>query len=123
MINPVVYPITLYQLDDFDLQLNWRERCGATFDLNGYNARFTLWPTETDRTAFVYQVTNPMIGGNGIMLGNVSPNIWTHITSSFINFDPRPQWYVLELRTPVGTSPEVSGVWFRRAHGIVTYIV
>lgn len=82
----------------------------------------TFWPSKTDRSAAIYQITNPQTAGNGIALGDTSPNIWAHIIEDNVDFDPAPKWYILELQTPAGTDPAVDGVWFRLAMGIVTYV-
>ncbi len=123
MITPIILPITLYALDDFDLQLNWRERCGPTYDLQTYDARMTFWPTKIDRSGQIYQITKPMVSGNGITLNDTSPNIWAHILAVNVDFDPAPGWYILELQTPAGADAGVDGVWFRLAEGKVTYEV
>ncbi len=123
MITPIILPITLYALDDFDLQLNWKVRCGPPYNLTNYNAKMTFWPTKVDRSAPVYQTTNPPVGATGIALSDTSPNIWVHITGSLIDFDPPPLWYILELQTPTGADSFTDGVWFRFSEGKVTYEV
>jgi hypothetical protein len=124
MIEPILLPQTMYDQDDYDLKLNWRVRCGATYSLLGYNAKFTLWPNKTERGTPIYQITAPMVGGNGITLTDTSPNIWIHILFNNVDFATTlPGWYVFEMQTPVGLSPAVDGVWFRRAIGPITYIV
>jgi hypothetical protein len=125
MIEPILLPQTLYHLDDYDLKLNWRVRCGATYDLTGYAARMTFWPNKTVRTPpFIYQIDNPFVSGEGIQLTDTSPNIWIHIVDQNVDFITTPPgWYILELQTPTGPNPETDGVWFRRAIGPVTYIV
>ncbi len=124
MITPIVWPITIFSGDDFDLQLNWRERCGATFSLSDYNARFNLWPSKTDRSSAIYTLTSPFVAGEGIQLADTSPNIWLHILEANTSgFDPVPLWYILELQTPTGPNPEIDGVWFRLVEAPVTYRV
>lgn len=125
MIEPITtLPITLFDLDDFDLQLNWRVRCGATFSLSDYHAKFTLWPSKTDRTAAIYQITDPFTLGNGITLADTSPNIWVHILAANVDFSATPpKWYILELQTPPGVNPATDGVWFRLAEDKVIYKV
>lgn len=122
--EPTIIPITLYDGDDFDQQLNWRVRCGATYELLGYDAKMTFWPSKTDRTAPIYQITAPATAGNGITLANTSPNIWSHILATNVDFAlTPPKWYILELQTPTGLDPLINGVWFRFAEGKVTYEV
>lgn len=121
--TPLVIPVTLYRLDDFDLQLNWKERCGSTYDLTDYNAKLTFWPTKIDRTAPIYQLTNPVVTGTGILLSDTSPNLWIHAIDTEIDFDPAPTWCILELQTPAGGDPMIDGVWFRFSEGKVTYVV
>lgn len=125
MIEPILLPQTMYDKDDYDLKLNWRVRCGATYSLLGYDARMTFWPNKTDRTLpFIYQITAPMTIGNGIALDDTSPNIWAHILNTNVNFSANPpRWYILELRTPIGGSPFTAGEWFRLAEGDVKYVV
>lgn len=123
MMTPVILPVTLFRLDDFDLQLNWRVRCGASFSLSGHNAKMTFWPTKIDRSLPILQLTNPRVAGEGILLSDTSPNIWIHALDSTIDFDPAPKWFILELQTPAGANPAVDGVWFRLAEGGVDYEV
>lgn len=84
----------------------------------------TFWPTKTDRSASIYQLTNPQTTGTGINLGATSPNIWAHATENEIDFsDNPPAWYIFELQTPSGPDPAVDGVWFRLYVGPVTYVL
>lgn len=126
MIEPIILPITLYSGDDFDLKLNWRVRCGATYDLGGYDARMTFWASQADITAdrsgAIYTLNAPQVSGEGIVLAATSPNIWVHLLSANLDFSTEPHWQILELRTPVGADPMVDGVWFRLAEGKVTYV-
>jgi len=126
LTTPIIIPITLYKGDDFDLQLNWRVHCGAPFDLTDYNAKMTFWPSKTDRSAPVYQITNPWTLGEGINLNDTSPNIWAHILGVNVDFSTAPavsKWHILELQTPAGINLGIDGVWFRFAEGKVDYIV
>lgn len=85
----------------------------------------TFWPTEIDRSSFVYQITNPQAAGEGINLDDTSPNIWAHILDTNIDYTivTAPRWYILELKTPSGPNPATDGVWFRLVQGPVSFVI
>jgi hypothetical protein len=121
MILPIVYPIRLFGGDDYDLELNWRERNGPTYLLADYDARMRLFVSQSDRT-LVYTINNPITSSEGIDLDDTIPNIHAHILGTHIAFTPAPGFYIFELRPPSPSPPPiVTPGWIRILEGPVEY--
>jgi hypothetical protein len=121
MVLPIKFGVKIFGTDSFELNLNWKDSDGNTFDLTTCSGNMYFYTSKSDRTLLKTVTTTGLTTGTRMELSDVSPNIYVRIVDTETqigsppDFTDTPGYFVLDISSP---DTELT---VRLAEGKVTY--